>query len=93
MKRTKRFVQCTGIGESIKKCLTTEWQTSRLIALQIIVQPDALARTAKSRSYQQDLVSVKVQMIAKCLTDCMRKGVVESRKVGRGLTEYRLKAQ
>jgi hypothetical protein len=95
--KKKSIVKCGILSESVLKVLTNEWQTASLIASQIEVPPDAIARTmqqmeANGRRKYPNVAAAKTQIVARRLNQNLRnkQPIIEKRKVKRLLSEYRL---
>jgi len=95
--KKKSIVKCGILSESVLKVLTNEWQTASLIASQIEVPPDAIARMmqqieANGRRKYPNVAAAKAQVVSHRLNQYVKnkQPIVEKRKVNRLLNEYRL---
>ena len=90
------LVEIPGLSEKIFKVLSSDWQSSAVIASQIDMPPDALARLmAKEknrRGHDSNYACVKAQIVGQRLSSFFLRGCaeLERRRVGRKF-EYRLK--
>lgn len=87
MKR-KRTINIAGISSEVIKVLTNEWQSTAVIACQVDVQPDAIARRRRRTNTPDGCV--KTEILAGVLFEIAKKGRAEKRKVGSTKNEYRL---
>jgi hypothetical protein len=97
MKKSSRPCSIRGLASSIKQVLTDEWQTSLAISLQLVFPPDAVARRVannrdgiwKNNPNMSERTS-KSHITSRLLTDCVRNGFAEKRRVNGAKNEYRL---
>lgn len=86
-KKYTRF-KATGLTKEVKKVLTGEWQATPIIAAQVDVQPDAVARRmANNRTRSPG--SAKSDIVGLAMKAIVRSGFAEKRKVN-NRNEYRL---
>ena len=99
MTRKGMVVSNSGIGNQIYSVLTNNWQTSSIIASQIVFAPDAVARTkanyangiyGKRTTANAPDSGIKAGLVARSLSTLCRTGKVEKRKMNNAKTEYRL---
>jgi len=82
--------------DELLSVLTNDWQAARLISSQLVFPPDAIARVVANnregvwqRNKNMSTETAKAHAAARVLTDAVRRGVAEKRKVGTKC-EYRL---
>ena len=80
--------KATGLAKELKRVLTSDWQASPLLASQVVVQPDAVARRM-TNNRNVTAVSAKNDLICLAMVSIVRSGFAEKRKVN-GRNEYRL---
>jgi hypothetical protein len=97
MKKSSRPCSIGELHSSIKQVLTDEWQTSLAISLQLIFPPDAVARrVANNRDAiwsgysNMSEKTAKSHITSRALTECIKMGFAEKRKVNGTKNEYRL---
>ena len=83
-----------GINSDILKVLTSDWQTSSLIACQIVIPPDLIQRKTKNQkiwnSKNQSTRGSKSNIVGQVMHSLVRSGVVEKRYLHGAKCEYRL---
>jgi hypothetical protein len=78
------------------KALTSEWQSGSLIACQVIIPPDAIARVMENRNKYWNsnggntALSARSGAVARVLYALEKQGVIEKQKIGHNKNEYRL---
>jgi hypothetical protein len=80
--------------QDVLSLITNEWQTSRVIAQQLVLPPDVIARERLAIMRNQlnncSEIAAKAHIVAGVLKDVCKLGKVEKRKKNRHLNEYRL---
>lgn len=86
------------VQKDILKVLTTEWQTSRIIAMRVVLPPEIIYRRLHKRrekNQQRGEFVERVNVVSQALHNLCRQGKVEKRKSAGGncgfeRNEYRL---
>ncbi len=90
------LVRVVGLTEAIIKVLTNEWQPTAVIASQLDIPPDAIARfrgkESSRRGYKSSESAAKAYLVATRLSHKFKRGstVIERRPINRHMYEYRL---
>jgi len=86
-----------GLAKQVSGVLTNDWQTTAIIACQVYVAPDVIARmkaNKKSRyNYNQTDATAKTDLLARVLAQLAQGGIAEKRRVSSNKNEYRLAQQ
>jgi hypothetical protein len=82
------------VTEQVKNVLTDKWQTAALLACQVNVQPDAIARVRANKAarhgYLGTVEASKTDLVARSLNILVASGFAEKQKISNCKNEYRL---
>ena len=88
------YAKASMFKDSVFALLTNDWQTSRIIAQQLILPPDVIAREQLEIMRKQlnncSEIAAKSHIVAGALKDACKNGRIEKRKKNQHVNEYRL---
>jgi hypothetical protein len=83
-----------GLSESVMNAMTDNWQTTAIIAAQLVIPPDAIRRTMINQATWGGKgvteAGVKTRFVGQAIFSLVKKGRIESRKINANKFEYRL---